>query len=123
MASLLPGAPFPVTFTVDVREEIALGALSPPQALIGMTQWSLSKFRERQDRDSELDVPALPRRQVDNSVAVPLRCSVGVLKTVRRFLFTGRLGEHQQGTDEETDRALERERHRQRQHRGIRRPR
>jgi transposase len=36
----------PYKFTADLLEEIALVALSPPQTLIGMTQWSLPKLRE-----------------------------------------------------------------------------
>lgn len=39
-----PGGP--LKFFVDVREQIAEVALSSPKALIGMTQWSLSKLRE-----------------------------------------------------------------------------
>jgi hypothetical protein len=35
----------PRQFTADVVEEIGRVALSPPRALIGMNQWSLSKLR------------------------------------------------------------------------------
>ncbi len=35
----------PYTFTADLIEEIASVALSPPQTLIGMTEWSLAKLR------------------------------------------------------------------------------
>lgn len=40
------GARAPTTFTADVVEQIAEIALSPPEKLIGMTQWSLAKLRE-----------------------------------------------------------------------------
>lgn len=36
----------PRKFTADIREQIAEVALSSPQSLIGMTQWSLPKLRE-----------------------------------------------------------------------------
>lgn len=36
----------PVKFTADLVEEIATVALSPPQTLVGMTQWSLTKLRQ-----------------------------------------------------------------------------
>lgn len=36
----------PRKFAAELREEIAEVALSPPQQLIGLTQWSLSKLRE-----------------------------------------------------------------------------
>jgi len=36
----------PKQFTADLVEQIAEVALSPPQKLIGMTQWSLAKLRE-----------------------------------------------------------------------------
>jgi transposase len=36
----------PRKFTADVVEQMAEVALSPPQRLIGMTQWSLAKLRE-----------------------------------------------------------------------------
>jgi transposase len=35
----------PYKFTADLTEEIVTVALSPPQTLIGMTQWSLEKLR------------------------------------------------------------------------------
>jgi len=36
----------PRKFTADLREQIAEVALSPPQSLIGMNQWSLPKLRD-----------------------------------------------------------------------------